>query len=57
MFFYLPFFLKIYCLENHATFTALSPIAFAPALLLYWHELAKLFILHNKNIAGKKDYL
>jgi hypothetical protein len=57
MFFYLAFFLKIYCVGDKASYTALSPIAFAPALLLYWYELLSSYSKHNKNFAEKRDYL
>ena len=39
------------------SYTALSPIAFGPALILYWLELFRSFIKHRRNYSEKRDYL
>jgi hypothetical protein len=56
-FFYFAFFLKIYCFGESASFTALSPIAFVPAIALYWKEMYHCIVLNNQNFKRNKNHL
>jgi mannose/fructose/N-acetylgalactosamine-specific phosphotransferase system component IIC len=57
IFFYFGFFLKIYLLNNLVSFTAITPISFAPALIIYWKELLGSYSQHQANYKSKKEHL
>jgi hypothetical protein len=56
-FFYLSFFIKIYCVPDLVSFTALSPISFVAGMIIYWGELLESYKQHYTNFTDKKHIL
>jgi hypothetical protein len=50
-FFFLGIFLKVYILDSFVSFTALSPISFAPGLIVYGNELLDFYLKNKQNQA------